>query len=150
MEAELAGLATSGATTLVGLMVSDAWVQARARLTAFFARGGDGNGVDSRLEESRAELVAAHETGDTDTAADVADEWRARLRRILRTDPAAAEELRALLAELGPQARSGPTYVVNNTVSGGVQHQVFQGQAIHDFTFTYGVPPASDPAPSAE
>jgi hypothetical protein len=39
VEAELASLAASGATTLVGLMVSETWTQARDRVARSFARG---------------------------------------------------------------------------------------------------------------
>jgi hypothetical protein len=147
VEAELAGLATSGATTLVGLMVSDAWERARDRLSAFFARGGDGRAVDAQreqLEASRAELVAARESGadGDETTADLADEWRARLRRVLRADPAAADELRALLAELAPQEAAGPTTVIHNTISGNavVRGPAIQGQNFNGVHFGGGPP----------
>lgn len=141
-------------------MVSDAWGQVRGRLAAFFARGGDGQPVDGQLESSRAELVAARQGGDAgataDTTADVTDEWRARLRRVLRADPAAAAELRALLDEFGPAAGSGSISVVHNTVSGGDSRggTVVQGR---DFTIgsigaTWPAPPAppTSPGPPAE
>lgn len=111
MEAELVGLASSGATALVGLMVSDAWSGARDRVSRFLNRntvaaaaaaGDDAGGDDAggELEASRAELVAAREDGDDALAGDVEAHWRTRLRSLLSQDPAAAEELRALLAEL--------------------------------------------------
>ncbi|SEG56489.1 hypothetical protein SAMN05216223_106280 [Actinacidiphila yanglinensis] len=128
VEAELAGLASSGATALVGLMVSDAWGQVRGRLAAFFARGGDPGGIDRQLQDSHAALVGAREAGDEDTAADVADEWRARLRRVLRADPGAADELRSLLAELAPGTSGGGVSIVNNSVSGGIHHGIIQGR----------------------
>jgi len=136
VEAELAGLAASGATTLVGLMVSDAWAQARERVARFFARGANGGAAAAELQESQVELLSARESGDAEAADDVEAEWRTRLRRLLRADPAAAEELRALLMELGPLANGGPAVVVHNTVSGGVQHgPVIQGQNFGGLTF---------------
>ncbi|MFI1887293.1 hypothetical protein [Streptomyces jumonjinensis] len=137
MQAELATLAASGATALVGAMVSDAWSQARERVARFLARGEDPQPVDyaEELETFRTELVAAHDAEDTEAAADIEDEWRLRLRRALRADPAAAEELRVLLAELAPQAAEPRTAVVN-TISGGTYHgPVIQGDRFSQLTF---------------
>lgn len=129
MEAELTALAASGATTLVGLMVSESWTQARDRLVRFFARGGDDASAEDELRLSRQELTAARESGDEGAEADIEAGWRTRLRRALQADPAAADELRDLLAELSPEARGEPTVTVHNTVSGGVQYgPVLQGQ----------------------
>ncbi|MFH9422589.1 hypothetical protein [Streptomyces sp. NPDC017529] len=126
MDAELTALATAGATTLVQQMVTEGWSQARARVAAFFSRrrgGGEEEALEGELEESRTELVAAQRSGDEEGAADVAAEWRVRLRRVLRDDPEAAEELRLLLAELRPEAEAGASVrEVHNTISGGVHH----------------------------
>jgi hypothetical protein len=144
--AELAGLAVSGATTVVGLMASDAWTQARERLARFFARGGgpgEEDAVSGELQLSQQELAAAD--ADADTAADIEAAWRTRLRRVLRDDPAAAGELRALLDELAPAAGTGPVDVVHNTVEGGVHHgPVVQGR---DFTgdITFRAPNTDTP-----
>jgi hypothetical protein len=133
-------------------MASDAWATARERLAAFFARGADRSAdrgaVDEQLRSSQAELVAALEAGDDDTAADVADEWRARLRRLLRADPAAADELRSILRELGSEPAHGPTSVVHNTINGGVYHgAVVQGRDMRGFALHDGPPAAPDPRP---
>ncbi|MFH8406242.1 hypothetical protein ACH4FX_15870 [Streptomyces sp. NPDC018019] len=126
MDAELTALATAGATALVQQMVTEGWTQARQRMAAFFSRrrdGGEEEALEGELEVSRSELVAAQRSGDEEGAADVAAEWRVRLRRALRDDPAAAEELRRLLAELrpdaGPRAEVGE---VHNIMSGVVTH----------------------------
>jgi hypothetical protein len=141
VEAELTALAASGATTLVQLMVQDGWSHVRGRLAAFFARGGDGTAVDGQLDAARTEVVAARQSGDTGTAADVEEEWRARLRRVLRADPAAAAELRALLAELGAPPEAAPISVVHNTISGGTQNApVVQARDING-ALTLGTPP---------
>lgn len=136
MDAELTSLAVAGATALVTQMVNDGWEQARDRVVAFFTRGRDGEGevVQAELEESRAELVAARDADDQETAADVRDEWRLRLRRLLREDSSAAAELQALLDELRrPEDR--PKGTVHNTISGGVQHgTVIQAHTIGDLT----------------
>ncbi|MFD0344810.1 hypothetical protein ACFVH0_40140 [Streptomyces sp. NPDC127117] len=138
MEAELAALAASGATTLVGLMVSDAWTQTRERVARFLARGEETDGVDEELDASREGLIAARDGEDPDAAADIEDEWRLRMRRALRADPAAAQELRLLLDEIAPRTADVPTVTVNNSVSGGTQNaQVIQGQNIVGLTLRY-------------
>ncbi|WP_171162524.1 hypothetical protein [Streptomyces sp. I05A-00742] len=145
MEAELAALAASGATTLVGLMVSETWSQARERVVRFFARRGAGGAVDEELRLSGEELVVARESEDELAMADIEAEWRMKLRRALQADPGAAEELRLMLAELAPGAGSDTSVTVHNSVSGGVQNgPVLQGQQFSNLTFHNSgpVPPA--------
>ncbi|MFH9610679.1 hypothetical protein [Streptomyces sp. NPDC017448] len=134
MEAELTALAASGATTFVGLMATEAWTQVRGRLARFLGRGEDGEVVDAELEESREELLAAHRDGDEEAAADVAAEWRIRLRRTLRDDPEAAGELRAILDDLAPRRPDGPAVAINhNTIHGGRYHApVIMAQWVND------------------
>ncbi|GAA2474481.1 hypothetical protein GCM10010406_08110 [Streptomyces thermolineatus] len=122
METELAALAASGATTLVGLMVSDSWTHVRDRLGHFLARDRGTEEAAEDLDTSRRELVAAHEAGDAPTAAGVAADWQTRLLRLLRADPAAAGELRRLLDSLDAPSREQQPPAVHNTVSGGTQY----------------------------
>ncbi|WUT47381.1 hypothetical protein OG929_35975 [Streptomyces pseudovenezuelae] len=136
MEAELAALATSGATTLVGLMVSDTWVQARDRLVRIFARGDDEDSAAEELRLSRRELMAARDAADDDAVADIEAGWRIRLRRALEADPLVAEELGSMLAEFAPAAGDVAPQTVRNSISGGVQHgPVLQGQSYSGLTF---------------
>ncbi|HET9381756.1 MAG TPA: hypothetical protein VFP69_13110, partial [Streptomyces sp.] len=143
MEAELAALAASGATTLVGLMVSETWTRARDRLARFFAGAEDETTVERELTASRAELLAAREAADEATAADIEDAWRTRLRLTLLSDPGAAEELRTLLSEIAPGEHRAGAYsgTVTNTVSGGTQYApVVQGQQLSGSTFPTRAP----------
>ncbi|MFG2143451.1 NB-ARC domain-containing protein [Streptomyces sp. NPDC048696] len=140
MEAELTALAVSGATTMVTLMVSDAWAQARGRLARLFSRGaGDddtGRLVDE-LQASREELLAARAAGDDEGAADIEEQWRLRIRRMLRADPAAAQELRELLDDVG-----APAGGVRNELSGVVHGPSVQAAQIHGgITFHVQPPP---------
>lgn len=144
MEAELAALAASGATTLVGLMVSETWAQARDRVARFFARGGDESSAGEELQLSQQELMVAHAEQDDLAGSDIEAVWRTRLRRVLLADPEAAEELRLLLAELDQNAQNAPSVSVHNSISGGVQNgPVFQGQNFSGLTFggSGAVPP---------
>ncbi|WP_228977945.1 hypothetical protein [Streptomyces sp. DH12] len=125
MEAELTALAAAGASALVQQMVGEAWEQTRVRVAAFLARGSgrDAVAIDGELEEARADLVDAEASGSPDARAEALTEWRGRMRRALRNDPRAAQELRALLAELGdggPAARQ--VVETHNHISGGTYH----------------------------
>lgn len=132
MEAELTALAASGATAFVGLMVTEAWTQARGRVARFLARGEDVDVIDAELEESREELIAARRNGDEDGAADVAAEWRIRLRRALRDNPEAAEELRELLDELAPRPTGTTVSINHNTINDGTYNgPVIMAHSIH-------------------
>ncbi|MFJ8844194.1 hypothetical protein ACIRFF_14975 [Streptomyces cyaneofuscatus] len=102
MDAELAALAASGATTLVGLMVTDGWAQARAR----FARllGNEQDDAEAELERSRAALISA---GGGSTAREEAERfWRDRIATLLDAAPGAAQELRGALAETAPRVHA--------------------------------------------
>ncbi|QKW07122.1 hypothetical protein HUT18_12650 [Streptomyces sp. NA04227] len=125
MEAELAALAASAATSVVSVMVTETWTQVRGRLVRFLNRGGDEReqeALEGEVQLDQEELTAAHASGDEQAAADVEAGWRTRMRRALLADPAAAEELRAILRELDQAQPPRPSVVVNNTVSGGTYH----------------------------
>ncbi|MER6163571.1 hypothetical protein [Streptomyces violaceorubidus] len=136
MEAELMALIGTGATTVVGLMVTDAWEQAKQRVVGLFAPGGESGGepggVAGELEESRTVLVAADGAADEeDLRSDVTASVRLRLRRLLEQDPGAAEELRRLVDEFAPAAR--PPGTVHNSITGGRQ----DGPVVQGHTFTH-------------
>ncbi|MEV1078114.1 hypothetical protein AB0I98_07655 [Streptomyces sp. NPDC050211] len=150
MEAELAALAASGATTVVTLMVSDAWEQMRERVARLFAGGDEGTSADEELRASRDELLVARAAGDEDAVADVEEEWRLRLRRVLRADPSAARELRELLDECDPQRSHAPSVSVHNTISGTVNGPAFQGQQFSGLTFSSEPPRSSGRAAPSE
>ncbi|MFI5755208.1 tetratricopeptide repeat protein [Streptomyces sp. NPDC051569] len=108
MEAELMALAAAGATALVQQMATDGWSRARDRVVRFLAARGSASAesVEADLEETRADLVAARQDDDEETADDLRAELRSRLHRTLRADPAAAGDLRALLDGAGVFASS--------------------------------------------
>ncbi|MFB6894526.1 hypothetical protein ACFCX4_35110 [Kitasatospora sp. NPDC056327] len=115
MEAEIAQLVTGGATTVVGLMATDAWTQLRSRLAGLLGRGRDSAEVSAELEEIRVEVLGAG--GDTGLVDDQTAEVRNRLRRVLREDPGAAAEFRSILLEFTRGTANITVY--NNTISGG-------------------------------
>ncbi|MER7518728.1 hypothetical protein [Streptomyces sp. NPDC126499] len=130
MEAELVALASAGATALVQHMVGDGWERARTRIAAFFAArsGVTEQAVEADLDAAREELLRAERAGDEEAADEARTEarveWRARMRRSLLADPRSADELRAILDELGTGPQPGT--VVHNTISGDVHGIAFQ------------------------
>ncbi|WP_217167500.1 hypothetical protein [Streptomyces sp. AC512_CC834] len=154
MEAELMALIGTGATTVVGLMVTDAWEQVRHRVVGLFASDSDADadsdadGVAGELEESRTALVAAGGTADEEgLRSDLTASVRLRLRRLLEQDPGASEELRRLVDEFAPTARSEPPGSVHNSVTGGRQHgPVVQGHTFTNLTFRTAGGTAQDQA----
>ncbi|MFF2353635.1 hypothetical protein ACFVVL_28100 [Kitasatospora sp. NPDC058115] len=136
MEAEIAQLVTTGATTVVGLMATEAWTQVRSRLAGLLGRGRDTAEVSAELEEIRVEVVRAD--GDEELVGDQAAELRNRIRRLLRQDPQAGGELRALLEEFTPRTTNVTVY--NQTISGGTHYGVIQAGRIDH---VHQTPPAA-------
>ncbi|GAA2648572.1 hypothetical protein [Streptomyces lunalinharesii] len=143
MEAELVALAASGATTLVQQMATDGWAAVRRRMAALLARrrGAEEEAeVERELDQARADVVAAQQDGDEDVAPGMAVIWKARLRRLLAEDPAAAAELRQLLDEVAPPQQAQATVRdVNNTLSGTASGVVVQAGVISGGI--HGIPP---------
>ncbi|MEU9343988.1 hypothetical protein AB0D74_22545 [Streptomyces sp. NPDC048278] len=134
MEAELVSLVGTGATTLVALMVTDAWEQAKQRVVRLLARGSDGNAIAVDLEESRTALIAATGTRDEgDHASDLTASLRLRLRRLVEQNPDAVPELRALVEEFASRSLIDPSGTVRNSITGGTQH----GPVVQGHTFTH-------------
>lgn len=118
MEAEIAEIATRGATALVGLMATEAWARVKPRVAAMFGRKAES--VSEELDETQAELVAAQEGGTEGAARSAQGEWEPKLRRLLASDPAMVAELQAILDEFAPkrpEQAAGSTY---NHLSGRV------------------------------
>ncbi|WP_255952557.1 hypothetical protein [Streptomyces odontomachi] len=159
MEAELATLAAAGATALVQRMVGDGWERARGLLARVVARRrgsaeGETDGADEAVREAegeldaaREQLLAARDSGDEETVADVQAEWRSRLRRTLEADPTLAAELRSVLDELTPSAPQdgGNITYTYNTMTGGSHGTVIQAGSIGATHHHHTGPPPQQP-----
>ncbi|MGV9264013.1 hypothetical protein ACWDRR_05050 [Kitasatospora sp. NPDC003701] len=131
MDAEIVQqLVTSGATTLVGLMATEAWTQARSRFAALFGRGEADEAEAAALERSRTAIVRAQAAGDTEAVNDLAGTWRGRLRQALLENPEVAEELQGILDEFRPQLPAPGGDSRNNTFSGTVYGNVIQAGSV--------------------
>lgn len=136
MEAELTALATSGATTLIGLMVSDSWNQIRERVARLLAPDGRTEEALTELDSARNTLLATQETGCELTTVAITAEWRTRLYLLLQLNPNATNELRSMLTPLNDPLRERGQLTVHNVISGGVQHgPVIQSGRINRPTF---------------
>ncbi|MDB1086562.1 hypothetical protein PJ985_03145 [Streptomyces sp. ACA25] len=129
MSSEMAALAASGATTLVGLMLTDAWEQARDRAARFLSRNreqpGGAVGAAAALDTAHRSLLAARNTADEALLSGATAQWRARLEVLLRCQPGGVQGLRELLdsleaLEVPAAGREQPG--VRNVISGGIQH----------------------------
>ncbi|MFE5583515.1 hypothetical protein [Kitasatospora sp. NPDC056531] len=128
MEAEIAELATRGATALVGLMVTEAWARVKPRFAALFGRDREEE-VTQELDEIQREIAEAPETRDAQVP-----QWQRRLRLVLQNNPEAATRLRQILDEFTPKSTEQPSTVIHNelkdmTVHGSVI-QVGQGKVV--------------------
>jgi hypothetical protein len=101
MDAEVVTLINSGATTLLGLMVTDAWGRAKRGAVALFGGSdkGDPLPIASDLEESCVRLRAALDAGDVEAQTELATEWRSRLRRAVQNGDLALNSLREFVDE---------------------------------------------------
>lgn len=126
MEAELAALAASGATTLVGLMVSESWEQAKTRLARLLGRRGAADSAEAELRRTEQALATARSAHDDEAEDRLRGDWQARILDILTTDPDRGEELLRLLAQLAP-----PGTVVGPLFAGTHHGPAFQGSAVY-------------------
>ncbi|MEV0974977.1 hypothetical protein [Microtetraspora glauca] len=122
MDPELMALASSGAATLVGLMISDSWTQVKEGIARMLARGKAVKETAQELDASRDELLAASASDDQLTVTSIEGEWRSRLSRLLEADPALADDLQRFMKASSARSLAGPTGDVHNVISGGVQH----------------------------
>lgn len=110
MDPEIAALAGTAGTTVVTLMVTNAWESARDGMVALWRRfqPARAEGVGEELEAGRAELLLARQAGDAEAETELTAEWQGRVRRFPLAQPEAADELRRILDELNPSLPEEP------------------------------------------
>ena len=124
MDSEITSLTQGAGATLVTLMATDVWQSARGRITELWRRVQPqrAGAVSAELDTCRDDVLTAVASDDEATLAELRTEWQGRFRRLLTAHPEVTDELRALLAELGPP--SDPA-----TASVTVQHATASGRA---------------------
>ncbi|WP_128375772.1 hypothetical protein [Streptomyces cavernae] len=98
-------IALAAGTALVSAIAADAWQGARIGLVAVWrrVRPDQAEAVDAELAETRAQMLAAREMGETDTEQALVADWQLRLQALIRSNPTVAVELRSLLdTQLAP------------------------------------------------
>lgn len=125
MDADLSALAATAATTLVGLLTTDAWERVKGGLGALWRRAYPERAktIEAEITEARGELLAPGAADDEQLIRGLVDEWESRIYRLLISKPDLAEPLHRLLDdELTPAlAATGvqiENYTVNATASG--------------------------------
>ncbi|MGV9844627.1 hypothetical protein ACWDUB_21360 [Streptomyces fungicidicus] len=136
MDAELMALASTAGTTLVGLLVTDAWERAQEAVSMVWrrARPEQAEVVEGELVQARGEAVAAQEAGDSGMRDALTAEWQLKFRRLLASSPGVADELRRILNEdlkpalpQGGQAWSGSVSMTGSATDNGKVFQIGQG-----------------------
>ncbi len=120
-ETTLAGEAAAVLVTTMADHDDHAWAAVRDRFAALADKAG--KTVSAELDQSRSEVVE-----QPDLADDAVAEWKAKLRRLLKGNPRAAEPLRELVRELAPERRPG---AVHNVITGDVSGIAIQAGTIH-------------------
>jgi hypothetical protein len=135
VDAELAALWSAAATTLVTLMTTDSWERVKAAFAGLWRRAHpeQASGVEADLELARAAAVAARGVGDEEAVAELAAEWRSRLRRLAGSDEALQGEVRRLVEEfrpLVPGGPAGPVVMVARASGGSRVNQAGRDQTV--------------------
>ncbi|MGH4010805.1 MAG: hypothetical protein ACRDTH_22045 [Pseudonocardiaceae bacterium] len=97
---ELAALASAGGAALVGAMATDAWQTARSGIAALLGRGTPvrQSAIEAQLD-GNADLVARAED-PVQVRETLVPLWQLELQELLRRNPEAADELRAVVARV--------------------------------------------------
>ena len=125
MDGTLANLATSTATTLVGLMATDAWTQTKQVASAIFKRRGqDADAILEELEGSN-DLVWRCPAAEVDAlrASQIAA-WSTHLRLMLSTDPGLAHALQEINECTADITQLSSTVTMNAKATG--QGRIYQ------------------------
>jgi hypothetical protein len=135
MEDGSVDLVEEAAKTLTQEMAKGSWTMIRGWITQVFK----GNEVKKQkaleeLEESRRELTAEGE--DALPADEVEQNWKIQLRRLLREDPEAVAELRAILDEVASERGTRNVTNIAHDVR-GILIQGTVGGGIHQHETTY-------------
>lgn len=98
---ELTALAATAASTIVAAMATDLWGQVKQRISRLFGRNDEKLAGESQqqLEDSRRRVTEAAEGDRAEVQRDEESQWRGAFWHLLSTEPALADEVRAILAE---------------------------------------------------
>lgn len=133
----LTALASAGGTALVTAMVTDGWEGIRTRFARLLGYGDvkQTEAAAGRLEQSRVALTELSGPELEHARAEQQVIWRTRLGDLLELDPAAEQELRALVAEVQAQVTSTAGTVTQHAAAFDHAQQAIQGYGVQNVTF---------------
>ena len=136
MESELATLAATGAATVVALLVTDSWEEAKTAVGSLWrrVRSDQAQTVVAELGSTRAALLSARAAEEQQVASELTGAWQGRLEQLLETHPQLATELRRIIAdELSPAlAASTPRTTARMRARASGQGRIYQaGRDLH-------------------
>jgi hypothetical protein len=103
-------LVLAAASAVVTAMATDGWQQAREAMVKLWRRSRPDHvlAIETDLDQTRDEVIAAHTAGDRAAEEGLVDEWGRKLQRLLGADPSLETELRRVLDEdLAPLLPAG-------------------------------------------
>jgi hypothetical protein len=121
VDLDLAALSSAAATTLVALMTTDSWEQAKAAFARLWRHCRAEQVVDAELKAARLELIDGRRAGDEQIEVQLVREWQSRLRRLALADELIQDELQQLVKALRPMlpdASQSRSVVMEATASG--------------------------------
>ena len=82
-------LVLAAATAVVTAMATDGWQAARRAMVTLWrpVRPQDVPAIESELDDTRAEITAAHRTGETPADESLVAYWQLKLQRLLNSSP---------------------------------------------------------------
>jgi hypothetical protein len=134
MDSEVLALASTGGATLISLMASDLWVQAKSAFARVLGHQDSQliASLENELDATRQELLSAQAAGETTVEDELVTEWGGRMARALNNNSVAQEELRALLTGLGNLSSDGNTKIMLQAKAKGNSRVFQQGQGIQN------------------
>jgi hypothetical protein len=133
----LTALASTGGSALVTAMVTDGWEGVKARFARLFGRSDakQAEAAAGRLEQSRTALAGLSGPDLEQARAEQEIIWRTRLGDLLEQDPAAEQQLRALVAEVQAQVIGSAGRVEQHAAAFDQAQQAVQGHGVQNVTF---------------
>ena len=145
-------LVLAAASAVVTAMATDSWQQAREAVLKLWRRSRPDHipAIETDLEETHAEIIAARTAGDRAAEEGLVADWQRKLRRLLEADPDLGIELRRVVdEELAPLLPTGERARLKNiqNITASAPGASAQG-AMYGNVINYGAGPA-DGSPHA-
>jgi len=116
---DIAVLAALAGNALVTAAVTDVWEEVRQKVARWFGRGQPDPLIQRRLDETRQALAAAAPAELEQAKAAQAVRWETRFSDLLVDHPEAAEDLAALVAEIGSMHPGGAVLASGQSLAAG-------------------------------